>query len=102
MAETVKTLCRCRPTERRTWVIRYSPASGKKSYIFGSSNRRLVCSLAIGPRFGFSKLTKSLLAGRADVPMILGWQEVPGRLVHLSEAGDATNRHWHHTHDMDV
>jgi hypothetical protein len=23
MAETVKTLCRCRPTERRTWVIRW-------------------------------------------------------------------------------
>jgi signal transduction histidine kinase len=30
----------------------------------------------------------SLLAGRADVPMILGWREVPGRLVHLNEAGD--------------
>jgi hypothetical protein len=30
----------------------------------------------------------SLLAGRADVPMILGWREVPGRLVHLNQAGD--------------
>jgi hypothetical protein len=30
----------------------------------------------------------SLLAGRADVPMILGWREVPGSLVHLNEAGD--------------
>ncbi len=30
----------------------------------------------------------SLLAGRADLPMILGWREVPARLVHLNEAGD--------------
>jgi signal transduction histidine kinase len=30
----------------------------------------------------------TLLAGRADLPMIVGWREVPARLVHLNEAGD--------------
>ena len=30
----------------------------------------------------------TLLAGRAEFPMIVGWREVPARLVHLNEAGD--------------
>ncbi len=30
----------------------------------------------------------SLLAGRADLPMIVGWREVPAKVVHLNEAGD--------------
>jgi signal transduction histidine kinase len=30
----------------------------------------------------------TLLAGRADLPMIVGWRELPARLVHLNEAGD--------------
>ena len=30
----------------------------------------------------------TLLAGRAEFPMIVGWREVPARLVNLNEAGD--------------
>jgi signal transduction histidine kinase len=64
----------------RADAISRSLAEGPPNVVLGAGTAGQVAALF--------DASGSLLAGRADVPMILGWQEVPGRLVHLSEAGD--------------
>jgi signal transduction histidine kinase len=78
---------RAQSVERTRKVLVARADAISRSLAEGPSNVVLAAGTA-GEVAALFDASGSLLAGRADVPMILGWREVPGRLVHLNEAGD--------------
>ncbi len=78
---------RAQVVERTRRVLAARADAISRSLAEGSSNVMLEAGTA-GQVAALFDAGGSLLAGRADVPMILGWRQVPGKLVHLNEAGD--------------
>ncbi len=78
---------RAQSVERTHKVLVARADAISRSLAEGPSNVMLAAGTA-GQVAALFDASGSLLAGRADVPMILGWREVPGRLVHLNEVGD--------------
>jgi signal transduction histidine kinase len=78
---------RAQSVERTRKVLVARADAISRSLAEGPSNVMLAAGTA-GQVAALFDASGSLLAGRADVPMILGWREVPGILVHLNEVGD--------------